>query len=170
MRKYILWILLVVAIFAVAGMFVYLRSYTPIAVTSFSEYYQQLADQCKSSVSDGCCMTSVNTMSDGGYKLAEKDGKCAEGFSVNMFKCKGSYRWCEQNTGNNEPVISSQDISAGYYDSLSEKCAGSGCCLSSVDTMRTGGYEIAERGVCPQGFSVDMLRCKDSLQWCRISN
>ena len=58
------------------------------------DYYKELAKECKKTDGFGCCITSVNAMEAGGYKLVPKEG-CQQGFQENMFKCIQSYKWCE---------------------------------------------------------------------------
>lgn len=61
------------------------------------------------------------------------------------------------------PVSNREDL----YSQLKKSCEDSSCCLSSVDAMRTGGFELAgENGECPPGNTMNILRCKDSKRWC----
>ena len=55
-------------------------------------YYNLLEKKCNG---DNCCLSSFKTMRDNNYKEADKNGKCPEGFFMNMMKCITSYQWCE---------------------------------------------------------------------------
>ena len=57
-------------------------------------YYQNLAQQCESRESSGCCLSSVKTMQAGNYQLASAN-KCLAGYELNTLKCSDSYYWCE---------------------------------------------------------------------------
>ena len=58
------------------------------------DYYQTLAKECESKQSYGCCISSVNNMADGNYKLMPDNG-CLEGYKPSMLKCIDSFKWCE---------------------------------------------------------------------------
>ena len=54
-----------------------------------------------------------------------------------------------------------------YYNLLENKCAGDSCCLSSLGTMKQGGYmEADENGNCSNGFKMNMQKCITTFQWC----
>jgi len=56
-----------------------------------------------------------------------------------------------------------------YYTTLHEECLqkdSQSCCLSSVDAMEMGGYELMPMTGCVDGFGQNMLKCIDSLIWC----
>ena len=53
-------------------------------------YYDVLEKKC----ADNCCMSSLKTMRANNYKEADKNGKCSEGYSMDMMKCVTSYQWC----------------------------------------------------------------------------
>lgn len=61
------------------------------------EYYQKLAEQCKSKGSYECCMSSVNEMSDNNYMLEPATG-CPVSYQRNMLRCADTFVWCEKNT------------------------------------------------------------------------
>ena len=61
------------------------------------------------------------------------------------------------------------DVSdADYYAALQNKCrkAGEGCCLGSVASMETNHFREAVDHKCPLGFTIEMMRCRGSLEWC----
>ena len=61
------------------------------------KYYEELAEACSEKASKSCCMSSVRRMETGGFSLSgdgPAEEACAETMSVNMLKCKSSYRWC----------------------------------------------------------------------------
>ncbi|MFA6049543.1 MAG: hypothetical protein WC792_06375 [Candidatus Micrarchaeia archaeon] len=56
-----------------------------------------------------------------------------------------------------------------YYGQLKQQCLGKsdyGCCASSVDAMKQGGYLLAGGGSCPAGAAKNMLKCIESYSWC----
>ncbi len=53
-------------------------------------YYDVLEKKCN----DSCCISSLKTMRANNYKEADKNGKCPEGFFMDMLKCVASYQWC----------------------------------------------------------------------------
>lgn len=63
-------------------------------INSYPDYYKQLAEDCKSKGSQGCCMASVQNMMSGNYKLSPDSG-CPDDYQGNMLKCIDSYKWCE---------------------------------------------------------------------------
>ena len=67
---------------------------------------------------------------------------------------------CIEDAQRNEEIIA-------YYQALSVKCAGDSCCLASVSRMKENGFEEVKSGKCPEGVDKDMLKCVNSLQWCR---
>ncbi len=54
-------------------------------------YYDVLEKKCNG---DNCCVSSLKTMRENNYKEADKDGRCPEGFYMDMMKCITSYQWC----------------------------------------------------------------------------
>ena len=54
-------------------------------------YYDFLEKKC---AGDNCCISSLETMRDNHYKEADENGKCPEGFYMDMMKCVTSYQWC----------------------------------------------------------------------------
>ena len=68
---------------------------------------------------------------------------------------------------NNRIVEPVNQETENYYDALEKRCAGNKCCLSSFRTMKANNYKEAdENGKCPEGFFMDMTKCKTSYQWC----
>lgn len=63
-------------------------------ISNYQGYYKQLAENCKSKGSQGCCMSSVRNMLNGNFKLSPESG-CPKGYHGNMLKCVDSYKWCE---------------------------------------------------------------------------
>jgi hypothetical protein len=62
------------------------------SISADKNYYENLAEKCEEE--DDCCLTSVQTMEEGGYKLWSEAG-CPEGQESNIYRCITSYRWCE---------------------------------------------------------------------------
>ncbi len=59
-----------------------------------NRYYWHLGLDCRRSADVSCCLTSVRRMQAQHLKLAEQ-GMCPEGYKRNMYRCLGSYQWCE---------------------------------------------------------------------------
>lgn len=80
----------------IGGMKIYDYTSLKNRVSNFEGYYGELAKQCVENYKEGpnCCLGSVDAIRKGGYKLSQ-DGTCDDGFRVEMFKCIGSYKWCE---------------------------------------------------------------------------
>lgn len=55
------------------------------------EYYLTLKNSCKQ---DKCCLSSVSSMQEHGYKLAENN-KCQDKFVINQLLCVSSLKWCQ---------------------------------------------------------------------------
>ena len=57
-----------------------------------------------------------------------------------------------------------------YYSNLEKKCesvSSPSCCRASVNSMKAGGYVLAsDSGECRKGYTMNSLRCPDSLRWC----
>ncbi len=61
-----------------------------------NSYYSKLAKECeKEKSSKSCCLASVREMEAGSSVLA-KDNKCPVSYKREMFKCVGSYQWCQK--------------------------------------------------------------------------
>jgi len=69
-------------------------------VSQEENYYDVLEKKC---ADDSCCVSSLKTMRTNSYKEADKNGKCSDGFNMNMMRCVTSYQWCEP-IGENEIV------------------------------------------------------------------
>ena len=80
-------------------------------------YYDVLEKKCDG---DSCCVSSLKTMRANNYKEADKDGRCLEGFYMNMMKCITSYRWCVP--------IGENCTKEGRLLSLEEGLEGFPCC------------------------------------------
>ena len=66
----------------------------------------------------------------------------------------------------NNQIIKPVNQVENYYDVLEKKCADN-CCMSSLKTMRANNYKEADKnGKCPEGFFIDMMKCRTSYQWC----
>lgn len=57
-------------------------------------YYDILEKKC-GDVYDSCCLSSLDIMRQGGYKEADENGNCPDGFEKNMQKCITTFQWCE---------------------------------------------------------------------------
>ncbi len=79
-------------------------------------YYDVLEKKCD----DSCCLSSLKTMRANNYKEADKDGRCPEGFYMNMMKCITSYQWCV--------LIGENCTEEGRLLSLEEGLEGLPCC------------------------------------------
>ena len=63
-------------------------------VSSFKNYYSELAKQCEKKTSFSCCIASVRAMKNGNYKLSENNN-CGEGYRPMGLECIDSFTWCE---------------------------------------------------------------------------
>lgn len=63
---------------------------TGMATPVVTDYYQALKNRCGS---DSCCLHSVETMKNYGYK--EESGNCPTGYVRNFLECTGSLTWCQ---------------------------------------------------------------------------
>jgi len=61
---------------------------------NYIDYYKKLIENCKLKDSQNCCISSVQYMEKGNYKLYTNLG-CSKGFQENMLLCIDSYKWCE---------------------------------------------------------------------------
>jgi hypothetical protein len=64
-----------------------------------------------------------------------------------------------------------QNISelSDYYKNLAKECESKSsynCCMSSVNNMADGNYQLAPENGCPNGYQGNMLKCIDSFKWC----
>jgi hypothetical protein len=64
-----------------------------------------------------------------------------------------------------------QDISKlpEYYQNLAKECESAGsynCCMSSVNDMKDGNYQLEPETGCPEGYRSEMVMCIDSFKWC----
>lgn len=73
---------------------IYFQSTQKQDISELPDYYKNLTKECESKGSYNCCMSSVNNMADGNYKLASETG-CPEEYQPNMLKCIDSFKWCE---------------------------------------------------------------------------
>ena len=46
------------------------------------------------------------------------------------------------------------------------KDCDSSCCKSSKDIIEKNNYTITANSECPEGYTLNMLKCIDSLKWC----
>jgi len=102
MSKKIIIILTVVLILAIA-IFIGINWYTQEEknqlgtndnLIDFVDYYKSLEKFCDNAGSKSCCISSVDRMRKGGYKLSPENG-CGEEYNGNMLKCIDSLKWCE---------------------------------------------------------------------------
>lgn len=68
-------------------------------------------------------------------------------------------------------MLSSTNISKlpDYYKNLAKECESKqdySCCMSSVNRMANGNYQLAPETACPEGYQSNMLKCIDSFKWC----
>lgn len=57
------------------------------------------------------------------------------------------------------------------YQALEDACRDlgivrRGCCIESAGVMKSGKYDLADEGVCPDGFEAKDLNCEGSYSWC----
>ena len=69
-----------------------LDSYSWCEPIAHDDYYDQLKEKCDGS---SCCLSSLEAMKDGGYKLAGDDNECSDGYKMNSLYCVDAYAWCE---------------------------------------------------------------------------
>ena len=164
--KNILIIIVIVLAIASLGIYFYM---TQKSDTNFSDntiqnnttseaqdYYDKLADECKSKQSENCCLASVEAMKQGGYTLAVQDG-CPAGYQPNMMRCIDSFRWCQPVEKSTENVQTqstpfSLDFFAGgsiFGSSFDVKI--SGATITYHETTQGGGKEVQkiERTLLP---------------------
>jgi len=63
----------------------------------------------------------------------------------------------------------SQNNTYTYYEQLASECTetqSKSCCLASVATMETGGYERISDTGCAEGYEVQTLKCTGGFRWC----
>lgn len=56
-----------------------------------------------------------------------------------------------------------------YYEQLANACKdkqSEGCCMASVERMRSGNFKLAPQEGCPVGYRPSGVRCIDSYGWC----
>jgi hypothetical protein len=146
------------SIFALLGVYVFVTQKTNINLsdnqnvqnsnTSESQnYYEKLANECKSKQSESCCLASVEAMKQGGYTLAPAEG-CPAGYQPNMMRCIDSFRWCQpvEKTTNNvqtQSVPFLLDFFAGgsiFGSSFEVKI--SGATVTYRETTQDGDKEV----------------------------
>lgn len=68
-------------------------------------------------------------------------------------------------------VNNDQRVESQYYNDLLTQCSmqeDSECCTSSVVTMATSDYLLADdSGQCVNGLSATTAECEGSLTWCQ---
>ena len=53
-----------------------------------------------------------------------------------------------------------------YYQELTVRCEGDGCCESSARAMADGSFRLAETDGCRLGYHRTSLKCPTSYHWC----
>ena len=116
MKKIFLIVIGILIVIGVAYFLVFTQTdiFVPhYRVSDYSQpYYQNLAQQCESKTSLGCCLASVKTMQSGNYQLASQ-GKCPDGYKPNTMLCIDSYHWCEPEASagqNKNSASQTQDV------------------------------------------------------------
>ena len=94
-------------------------------VNQEKNYYDFLEKKC---AGDNCCVSSLKTMRKNNYKKADENGKCSEGFFMNMTKCITSYQWCEP--------IEENNIIGNYFNDIMSMCA------QNCNRYYIGSYEL----------------------------
>ena len=91
MKKITMIILFILLVILAIG-YIYLSFLQP--KSELPDYYKNLTNECKSKESYGCCISSVNYMAKGNFKLIPGTG-CLDGYGPNTLECIDSFRWCE---------------------------------------------------------------------------
>ena len=82
--------------FVLVGGIIYQNFYKKNSQIYKNPYYSKLAKECeKEKSSKSCCLASVRAMEADKAFLA-KDNKCPVGYKREMFKCIGTYQWCQK--------------------------------------------------------------------------
>lgn len=101
-------ILIIAAVFLgliIAGIYIFLTKNNNLRIggdqdiqknspSVVENYYDRLANDCKSREDEGCCRASLGAMRYGGYLLMPPEG-CPAGYKSDRMRCMDSYRWCE---------------------------------------------------------------------------
>jgi len=119
-------------------------------ISKLPDYYKNLAKECKSRSSYNCCMSSVNNMANGNYKLEPETG-CPDGYQRNMLKCIDTFVWCE-------PVkeISLCEKNGGKVSDITE-CNGEINKICTFPDGETCYMENIKDGKCEGIFSPKVL-------------
>lgn len=127
------------------------------------QYYENARAQCRN---ESCCVASVDAMKKAGGVLPGANQSCFESWRLNTLKCASSLSWCEPNK-ELAAQLSTTPMTAADYEKAKTECAGTSCCLRSVESIYRGRHFVAgPGGLCPAGYRGEMLRCHDSLRWC----
>ena len=119
-------------------------------------YYDKLANECKSKQSESCCLASVEAMKQGGYTLAPAEG-CPAGYQPNMMRCIDSFRWCQPeeksatNVQTQNAPFSLDFFAGGSIFGSSFEVKISGADITYRETTQGGGKEVKkyERALSP---------------------
>ena len=112
-------------------------------------YYDVLEKKCDG---DGCCVSSLKTMRENNYKEADKDGRCPEGFYMNMMKCITSYQWCVP--------VEENCAKAGEFvnpDNLKGKTNYPDVCCEGLKGVNA--YKVSENDECEVIIGTPYLTC-----------
>lgn len=73
-------------------------------IDSPTSYYDELRQKCEKKDSKSCCLSSVETMEENNYKLANSDSNwntfCEQWYNKNLLRCIDSYTRCESKINN----------------------------------------------------------------------
>ncbi len=129
---------------------IYFQSIQKQDISELPDYYKNLAKECESKQSYGCCMSSVNNMADGNYILAPENG-CPDGYQGNMLECIDSFKWCE-------PIqkVSECEKYGGKESNLTE-CNGEINKICTLPNSETCYLENFRDGKCEGIFSPKIL-------------
>ena len=100
MKKYKKILIIIGALILLISFFGFLKfNFSDLHIyvkNSDNDYYEKLAKECeKERSSRSCCLASVRAMKANSAVLA-KDNKCPVGYRKEMFKCIGTYQWCQK--------------------------------------------------------------------------
>lgn len=81
-----------------------------------------------------------------------------------------SFLWIKPSFSDYQHKILEVGSGQNDYDKLVSECKrkqDEGCCLASIEVMKSGNYMFAPQGGCPPGYQQNMMKCVDSYRWCQ---
>lgn len=86
--------IIIILLFIVILIFGYAYFFCSQPKNELIDYYKNLAKECESTQGYNCCISSVNYMSKGNFKLIPGTN-CSAGYKPNTLECIDSFTWCE---------------------------------------------------------------------------